>query len=126
MRAFQDFAEILSPDEREFLFQLGFIFFQYEKYEKSALIFDLLFEWFPQDSLVTLPLAFSLIQIHQPETALDRLQLMRGVCESDSALWFLRSKALHKMQLNSEAARAMRMHIRLKKKNKAKDSTRWK
>jgi hypothetical protein len=123
--AYGDSMKDLSPSHRELLIQLAFIFLQQEKYEKSAMIYDLLFEWYPQDPLVVFPLAFSLIHCQQPEAALDKLKVIRGAFESDPTLWFLRSKAFQNARLPAEAAKAMRMHIRLKSKAKHKESAGW-
>jgi len=118
MEARKTIPDDFPPEQLDLLRVLGYHHLQNGSSVRAAQIFEALQSLHPEDASISLSLACALLRSGQPDQAMLVLDTVPG-SQADSALaWLLRGQALTKNGRMAEAARAMRLFILRRSKEK--------
>ena len=118
MEARKNIPDDFPSEQLDLLRVLGYHHLQNGSSIRAAQIFEALQTLSPDDASVYLSLACALLRSEKPDQALVVLESITG-SHADSALaWLLRGQALTRNGRMAEAARAMRLFIQRRAKEK--------
>jgi type III secretion protein Y len=100
--------------QRDFLLLLGFRHIQTGSMSEALAIYEVLQVLSPNDIKITQSLIYVYLKIGQPDFALKELEKLTNSPNSDPVTWLLRGQTLSRLGRTAEAAKAMRMYIRLR------------
>jgi len=120
-------AEIIPTNEfphsqRDFLLLLGFRHIQTGSMSEALAIYEVLQVLSPNDIKITQALIYVYLKIDQLDFALKELEKLNHSTNSDPVTWLLRGQTLSRLGRTAEAAKAMRMYIRLRNTRTTKES----
>jgi type III secretion protein Y len=98
----------------DFLLLLGFRHIQTGSMSEALAIYEVLQVLSPNDIKITQSLIYVYLKIGQPDYALKELEKLTNSPNSDPVTWLLRGQTLSRLGRTAEAAKAMRMYIRLR------------
>jgi type III secretion protein Y len=104
----------LPLSQRDFLLLLGFRHIQTGRMTEALAIYEVLQVLLPKDTKITQALIYVYLKIGQLDYALKELEKLNNPLNSDSVTWLLRGQTLSRIGRTAEAAKAMRMYIRLR------------
>jgi type III secretion protein Y len=104
----------LPLSQRDFLLLLGFRHIQTGRMTEALAIYEVLQVLLPKDTKITQALIYVYLKIGQLDYALKELEKLNNPLNSDSVTWLLRGQTLSRLGRTAEAAKAMRMYIRLR------------
>ncbi len=112
-------AEIITNNEfphsqRDFLLLLGFRHIQTGSISEALAIYEVLQVLSPSDIKISQALIYVYLKIGQLDFALNALEKLTNSANSDPVTWLLRGQTLSRLGRTAEAAKAMRMYIRLR------------
>lgn len=112
--------------QRDFLLLLGFRHIQTRSMAEALAIYEALQVLSPNDTKITQALIYVHLKIGQVECALQELEKITNQSSSDPVTWLLRGQTLSQLGRTAEAAKAMRIYIRLRNTKAPKESLPWK
>jgi len=101
----------LSPDQRELLELLGFVFLQNARPEKAEAVFAALAALEPRNTRQSLRLALAQVRGGKHEAALTRLDRLLEAGDISAAVHLLRGQSLARLGRGPEAERALRAYV---------------
>jgi tetratricopeptide (TPR) repeat protein len=104
----------LPLSQRGFLLLLGFRHIQTGRMTEALAIYEVLQVLLPKDIKISQALIYVYLKIGQLDCALKELEKLNNPLNSDSVTWLLRGQTLSRLGRTAEAAKAMRMYIRLR------------
>ncbi len=107
--------------QRDFLLLLGFRHVQTGSMSEALAIYEVLQVLSPNDIKITQALIFVYLKIGQLDFALKELEKLNQPSNSDPVTWLLRGQTLSRLGRTAEAAKAMRMFIRLRNTRTTKE-----
>ena len=108
--------------QRDFLLLLGFRHIQTGSMSEALAIYEVLQVLSPNDIKITQALIYVYLKIGQIDFALKELEKLNHPSNSDPVTWLLRGQTLSRLGRTAEAAKAMRMYIRLRNTRTTKES----
>jgi type III secretion protein Y len=112
--------------QRDFLLLLGFRHIQAGSMSEALTIYEVLHVLLPNDIKITQALIYVYLKIGNIECALNELEKLLSQPISDPVTWLLRGQTLSQLGRTAEAAKAMRIYIRLRNTKAHKESSSWK
>ena len=124
-------AESLPSNEfplsqRDFLLLLGFRHIHTGSMSEALSIYDVLHVMSPNDLKISHALIYVYLKMGRVDNALNELEKLTNQANSDAVTWLLRGQTLSQLGRTAEAAKAMRMYIRLRNTKAPKESLPWK
>jgi type III secretion protein Y len=116
----------LPLPQRDFLLLLGFRHIQTGSLSEALAIYEVLHVLSPTDLKITHALIYVYLKMGHIEYALNELEKLTNQTNSDPVTWLLRGQTLSQLGRTAEAAKAMRMYIRLRNTKAPKESLPWK
>jgi predicted RNA polymerase sigma factor len=104
-----DIMDGLNDTQKEFLEILVYLFLRYNKFDEALALSLILAEYFPDQPLVHLSLAFAALQSGSPNTAADALKNVEPLAKSKELkklFYILKSKTLWALGCDGEARSA--------------------
>jgi predicted RNA polymerase sigma factor len=101
--------DVMNDSQKEFLEILIYLFLRHNKFDEAFALSLVLAEYFPEDSLVNLSLAFAALKSNTPDMALQALQAAEALPKSkelDKLFFVLKSKILWALGRDVEARSA--------------------
>lgn len=108
--------------QRDFLLLLGFRHVQTGSMSEALAIYEVLQVLSPNDIKITQALIYVYLKIGKLDSALSELEKLNNPINPDPVTWLLRGQTLSRLGRTAEAAKAMRMYIRLRNTKKNKES----
>ncbi len=115
------------PDsQRDFLLLLGFRHIQTGSISDALAIYEVLQVLSPNDIKIRQSLIYIYLKNGQLDSALHELEQLNDQSNSDPVTWLLRGQTLSRLGRTAEAAKSMRMFIRMRNTKTPKESLPWK
>jgi Flp pilus assembly protein TadD len=111
-----------SLSHRDFLLLLGFRHVQTGSMCEALAIYEVLQVLSPNDIKITQALIYIFLKIGKLDCALSELEKLNNPINPDPVTWLLRGQTLSRLGRTAEAAKAMRMYIRLRNTKTTKES----
>ncbi|MDR1435143.1 MAG: hypothetical protein LBI77_01925 [Puniceicoccales bacterium] len=112
--------DIMDDSQKEFLEILIYLFLRYNKFDEAFALSLILAEYFPEDPLVNLSLAFAALKSHTPSTALNAIQASEFLPKSkelDKLFFVLKSKTMWALGRDGEARSAYTHFLGIQEKD---------
>ena len=110
-----------SLSQRDFLLLLGFRHVQTGSMSEALAIYEVLQVLSPNDIKITQALIYIYLKIGKLDCALSELEKLNNPINPDPVTWLLRGQTLSRLGRTAEAAKAMRMYIRLRNTKTTKE-----
>jgi predicted RNA polymerase sigma factor len=112
--------DVMNDSQKEFLEILVYLFLRHNKFDEAFALSLILTEYFPEDSLVNLSLAFAALKSNTPDAALQALQAAEALPKSrelDKLFFVLKSKILWALGRDGEARSAYTHFLGMQEKD---------
>jgi predicted RNA polymerase sigma factor len=112
--------EDMDSSQKEFLEILVYLFLRYNKFDEAFALALILAEYFPDDVLVNLSLAFAALKSNSPNTALGAIQIAELLPKSkelDKLFFVLKSKTMWALGRDTEARSAYTHFLGIQEKD---------